>query len=837
MKYSKEPVNKVHRLADKRADYDLKTVHNIINQCMSLQVSFTPGSENEFPTVIPMIGSMGSFDRPSADIDEPLDCYIHGYVSARMANLAREKIAQGLPGLSVCVSAAKVDGIVLALSSFAHSCNYRSASIFGYASLVTDNDEKLWALKLITNGLVAGRWEEVRQPPSSNELLQTQVLRIHVKSGSAKVRMGPVAEVKEDLQNPEMRKAVWSGYIPLVEQLLEPVPSKHNLVERIPHHITEYRKAFNGDAESYNSGIVKQVLEDPKCIPSECERMGLYSVRYIESLEARISEIQHEATLMTPGMSLDQPEDGPSRQLADPQITHEFPNPQSASDQLDMAFMAPLDASNTMIYSLDMLQPEGNLYSVSDVANHDTTTNSAMPEPILDQGSTPTFAQVSVHEGALFFQVYFETIHPRYPFLDVEECSRGYQDWKTGEIFTPSSDPWRSYLVKMACEAIFAVGSLLRQAKLDSSTHQQHHNLMLQAQADQTILTDHSYKPLVRVQAMLLYAIHAMLGESTPRMVHITGVAMRFAVMKRFHCLVYDGTAETAMAIKAWWCIYSLDKVVAITLRIPPYPPEDWITTSVYGNGLEHQYTMPWSSDVPGATGGSIYNFDLSYYAHMCRARQIHSKILSTTQTISPEARAEFTGATRAEIDQWSQDGQMYGYGRVNTEGYASSLGLTHVAAITRVILYRLEPADINSSYTDKYLQSCCDAGDIFRALQKKRQIPKHWVDMLFNFQVGVTMIYILYRRAVSIPKDVDRAIRDVTSAIAIFADRSEKADIYRDCLDVLANGILRSHTPGTIDEDSRKEISSLAQLIIESGIAPDVAAMLSEMSQDHGDG
>lgn len=262
MKYATEPVNRVRRLANKRADYDLKTVHSIVNQCMSLHVSFIPGSENEFPTVIPMIGAMGNFDSPDADIDEPLDCYIHGYISARMANLARERITQGLPGLPVCVSATKVDGICLALSAFAHSCNYRSASIFGYASLVTDEDEKLWALRLITNGLVAGRWEGVRQPPSRNELLQTQVLRIHVKSGSAKVRMGPVAEVKEDLQNVETRQAVWSGYVPLVEQLLEPVSSRHNQAKQVPSHVTEYREIFNKNAAEYNSRIVTQVLED-----------------------------------------------------------------------------------------------------------------------------------------------------------------------------------------------------------------------------------------------------------------------------------------------------------------------------------------------------------------------------------------------------------------------------------------------------------------------------------------------------------------------------------------------------------------------------------------------
>ncbi|KAH7086154.1 hypothetical protein FB567DRAFT_63370 [Paraphoma chrysanthemicola] len=561
--------------------------------------------------------------------------------------------------------------------------------------------------------------------------------------------------------------------------------------------------------------------------------MALYSVQYIESLEARISNVSHEAPPADADMSLDQPaEDVPSRDNTDPRNIREFPHSQSAADQLDVAFMAPLDASNNMIYDLDMVQSEGNLFSVNQVADHDTATSTATPVHVLGQGSAPTFAEVSINEGALFFQVYFEAIHPRYPFLDVEECSRGYQDWKTGEIFMSGGHGWRSYLVKM----IFAVGSLLRQAKLDCSTRQQHHNLMLQAQADQTIVTDNSYKPVVRLQAMLLYAIHALHGESTPRLVHIIGVAMRFAVMKRFHCLVYDGTAETTMAIRVWWCIYSLDKVVAITLRLPPYPPEDWITTPVYGDGLEQpRYMMPWSSDVPGATAGSTYDFDLSYHSHMCRIRRIHSRILSTTQTIAPEARAAFTDGIRAEIDQWSQDGQMYGYGRANTQGYASSIGLNHVAASTRVILYRLDPADIASPQTDEYLQSCCDFSGIFRALQKKREIPKHWIDMLFNFQVGVTMIYILYRRAIPVPKHVDRAIRDITSAVAIFADRSEKADIYRDCLDVLASSTSRSCTPGTIDEESREEISSLVQQIIESGTSPDIAAMLLEMSQNSG--
>jgi hypothetical protein len=190
--------------------------------------------------------------------------------------------------------------------------------------------------------------------------------------------------------------------------------------------------------------------------------MALYSVHYIESLEARVSDLQNGATLATPGVSLDQPTDGPSRH-----IDNGLPNPQSGFDQLDMSFMTPLDNPNHIIYGLDMLHSDDNLFSISDVANHDTSVNSvahsdpAMPLHVPGDGPAPSLAEVSVHEGAVFFQVYFETIHPRYPFLDVEECSRGYQDWRLGAIFLSGTDAWRSYLVKMVSRPGFSLQLIL----------------------------------------------------------------------------------------------------------------------------------------------------------------------------------------------------------------------------------------------------------------------------------------------------------------------------------------------------------------------------------------
>jgi nitroimidazol reductase NimA-like FMN-containing flavoprotein (pyridoxamine 5'-phosphate oxidase superfamily) len=263
MEYPAGSQNRVHRLAKKRAAYDLKTVHSIINESFVLHVSFIPDTADGFPAVIPMIGAMGNFEYPSADLDEPLDCYIHGYVSARMTNLARKaQEEQGRPGLPVCISAAKVDGLILALSAFTHSCNYRSATLFGHASLVTDEEEKLWALKLITNTLIPDRWDHTRLPPNANELVQTQILRVRVQSGSAKIRAGPPADDEADLASEDVRGRVWAGYIPVLEQLQQPVPSTYNKLEEVPQHIMDCREKFNEAAVAYNENLVKQVKED-----------------------------------------------------------------------------------------------------------------------------------------------------------------------------------------------------------------------------------------------------------------------------------------------------------------------------------------------------------------------------------------------------------------------------------------------------------------------------------------------------------------------------------------------------------------------------------------------
>jgi nitroimidazol reductase NimA-like FMN-containing flavoprotein (pyridoxamine 5'-phosphate oxidase superfamily) len=116
------------------------------------------------------------------------------------------------------VTVTLVDGFVLARSVFHHSMNYRSVIVLGKARLVTDPEEKRAALRYFTNHIVAGRWEEARQP-NDQELKATSVLALAIEEVSAKVRTGPPVDDEEDYSIP-----IWAGVVPVRQEAGEPLP-------------------------------------------------------------------------------------------------------------------------------------------------------------------------------------------------------------------------------------------------------------------------------------------------------------------------------------------------------------------------------------------------------------------------------------------------------------------------------------------------------------------------------------------------------------------------------------------------------------------------------------
>jgi uncharacterized protein len=212
--FTPTPRTQVKRLP-KRAVYDRDEIYGILDEAFLCHVGFAVEGQ---PYVIPT-GYARSGDQ----------LYIHGSAASRML--------RGLAtGLDVCVTVTLLDGFVLARSAFHHSMNYRSVVVLGKARVVTDPAEKMEALRLFTNHIVPGRWEEVRQP-TEIELKQTAVLALPLAEVSAKVRTGGPIDDEEDMALP-----VWAGVVPVETAHGEPLPAEGLAPQIAPFDVTRLNR-------------------------------------------------------------------------------------------------------------------------------------------------------------------------------------------------------------------------------------------------------------------------------------------------------------------------------------------------------------------------------------------------------------------------------------------------------------------------------------------------------------------------------------------------------------------------------------------------------------------
>ncbi|CAF9934071.1 hypothetical protein IMSHALPRED_009581 [Imshaugia aleurites] len=149
------------------------------------------------------------------------------------------------------IAATIVDGIVLSLTPNSHSYNYRSAVLFGYGSLVEDVEEKLWAMQLVTNSVVPGRWDHTRTPPDKAEMASTTIVKVKISNGSGKIRTGGPGDEKKDTEREELLERVWTGVIPIWETKGEPIPGGHGRVKDVPAHVGAFRDDTNKVNERY----------------------------------------------------------------------------------------------------------------------------------------------------------------------------------------------------------------------------------------------------------------------------------------------------------------------------------------------------------------------------------------------------------------------------------------------------------------------------------------------------------------------------------------------------------------------------------------------------------
>ena len=139
---------------------------------------------------------------PMAVARDGRNLLLHGSVASRLM----KNLAAGLP---CCVTVTHLDGLVLARSAFHSSMNYRSVMVFGTATPVTDPQQKVCGLNVLTEHLLPGRLAELRAS-TLKELNATTLLSLPIERFSVKTRSGP-----PDDPASETRVPVWAGVVPL----------------------------------------------------------------------------------------------------------------------------------------------------------------------------------------------------------------------------------------------------------------------------------------------------------------------------------------------------------------------------------------------------------------------------------------------------------------------------------------------------------------------------------------------------------------------------------------------------------------------------------------------
>jgi len=252
------------RRHEQRAKYDTESLESVFSDTFISHVSYV---DDGLPQCLPMIALF----RHEGENRDPV-VYLHGHPSSRLMEIVRknksnckdrngDNSANGEVEdrkVRVCVTATKVDGLVLSSAPNGHTFNYRSGVVHGACSLVTDRETKRNVMKGVTNHIVHDRWKDTN-PVASFQVSLVCVIRVDVLSGSVKFRGGVPGIQPRDIEKdgPDNPVSPWTGVVPLREQLDETVPSGLTDDAEVPEGLLRFIEERNRAQTEYAHSVAR----------------------------------------------------------------------------------------------------------------------------------------------------------------------------------------------------------------------------------------------------------------------------------------------------------------------------------------------------------------------------------------------------------------------------------------------------------------------------------------------------------------------------------------------------------------------------------------------------
>ncbi len=198
---------------------DRAALHHILDAGLIAHLAVTDGDQ---PFVLPV-----AYARRGDEV------VFHGSTGSRLFR----GLAAGQP---TCLTVTLLDGLVVARSAFHSSMHYRSVMVLGVAHRL-EGDDELDALRVITEHLLPGRWDDCRRP-NAKERAGTMTLALPLEECSVKIGTGDPEDEPEDVTDPNLSR-VWAGTVPMSESFGTPIRSADCPAEvEVPSYIEAWHR-------------------------------------------------------------------------------------------------------------------------------------------------------------------------------------------------------------------------------------------------------------------------------------------------------------------------------------------------------------------------------------------------------------------------------------------------------------------------------------------------------------------------------------------------------------------------------------------------------------------
>lgn len=188
---------RIRRLPQK-ASRDRRDLHRVLDSGLVAHVTVM---DEDTPLAIPV-----AYARRGEEV------LFHGSTGSRLFR----SLEAGAP---TCLTVTLLDGLVLARSAFESSMHYRSAMVLGTPRRLAGADE-LDALRVITEHLLPGRWQDCRHP-SERERAATMTMSLPLEEWSLKISSADPEDDQSDVDH-EIYGRIWAGVVPLQESFGTP---------------------------------------------------------------------------------------------------------------------------------------------------------------------------------------------------------------------------------------------------------------------------------------------------------------------------------------------------------------------------------------------------------------------------------------------------------------------------------------------------------------------------------------------------------------------------------------------------------------------------------------